>query len=177
MRRHVFNIVSVLSLLLCMGMVAMQVRSYRKLDSLFVLRDHWGVSLDSSDGTTTFVLIRAADWRLSRESGGNLGLAHELQVVDYRPDLPAPGAGRLGFGRRTMTISLEQGDLKPIAVVRTFAVPDWFICLLIAALPATCALKGGAGRVHPRQCLACGYDLTGNTSGVCPECGTPITPA
>ena len=23
-------------------------------------------------------------------------------------------------------------------------------------------------------CRACGYNLTGNTSGVCPECGTPI---
>jgi hypothetical protein len=23
-------------------------------------------------------------------------------------------------------------------------------------------------------CLACGYDLTGNASGVCPECGTPL---
>lgn len=26
---------------------------------------------------------------------------------------------------------------------------------------------------HPR-CTTCRYDLTGNTSGVCPECGTPI---
>ena len=25
------------------------------------------------------------------------------------------------------------------------------------------------------DCLACGYDLTGNTSGVCPECGTAVT--
>jgi hypothetical protein len=24
-------------------------------------------------------------------------------------------------------------------------------------------------------CRDCGYDLTGNTSGVCPECGTPTT--
>ncbi|GMU20560.1 MAG: hypothetical protein AMXMBFR13_06570 [Phycisphaerae bacterium] len=24
-------------------------------------------------------------------------------------------------------------------------------------------------------CWTCGYDLTGNLSGVCPECGTPIT--
>jgi rubrerythrin len=24
-------------------------------------------------------------------------------------------------------------------------------------------------------CTACGYNLTGNTSGVCPECGTPST--
>jgi len=25
-------------------------------------------------------------------------------------------------------------------------------------------------------CVRCGYDLTGNVSGVCPECGTPIEP-
>jgi hypothetical protein len=27
----------------------------------------------------------------------------------------------------------------------------------------------------PNECLKCRYDLTGNESGVCPECGTPIT--
>jgi hypothetical protein len=26
-------------------------------------------------------------------------------------------------------------------------------------------------------CLSCGYNLTANTSGVCPECGTPTTAA
>jgi hypothetical protein len=26
----------------------------------------------------------------------------------------------------------------------------------------------------PGYCRECGYDLTGNVSGVCPECGTPI---
>ncbi|MCG3137381.1 MAG: hypothetical protein HJJLKODD_01225 [Phycisphaerae bacterium] len=25
---------------------------------------------------------------------------------------------------------------------------------------------------EPTQCLTCGYDLTGNASGRCPECGT-----
>ena len=30
---------------------------------------------------------------------------------------------------------------------------------------------------RPDQCAACGYDLTGNVSGVCPECGTPVQPA
>ncbi len=24
------------------------------------------------------------------------------------------------------------------------------------------------------QCASCAYDLTGNASGVCPECGTPV---
>jgi hypothetical protein len=29
---------------------------------------------------------------------------------------------------------------------------------------------------RPPQCLACGYNLTGNLSGVCPECGTVTQP-
>ncbi len=28
-------------------------------------------------------------------------------------------------------------------------------------------------KLDPRLCGNCGYDLTGNTSGRCPECGTP----
>ncbi len=31
--------------------------------------------------------------------------------------------------------------------------------------------KEGRGRYH-NQCQQCGYLLTGNVSGVCPECGT-----
>ncbi|MBN2562782.1 MAG: hypothetical protein JXQ75_17805 [Phycisphaerae bacterium] len=29
-------------------------------------------------------------------------------------------------------------------------------------------------RIPAGHCRECGYDLTGNTSGICPECGTPI---
>ncbi len=28
--------------------------------------------------------------------------------------------------------------------------------------------------VNPQECRACGYDLTGNISGICPECGTSV---
>jgi hypothetical protein len=28
--------------------------------------------------------------------------------------------------------------------------------------------------IDPNRCFECGYDLTGNVSGVCPECGTPV---
>jgi len=31
-----------------------------------------------------------------------------------------------------------------------------------------------ARRIESGHCKKCGYDLTGNVSGVCPECGTPI---
>ena len=30
--------------------------------------------------------------------------------------------------------------------------------------------------LNPNLCKTCGYDLTGNISGVCPECGTPLPP-
>jgi Flp pilus assembly protein TadB len=33
-----------------------------------------------------------------------------------------------------------------------------------------------ADRLKSGRCLACGYSLRGNTSGVCPECGTPVRP-
>lgn len=30
-------------------------------------------------------------------------------------------------------------------------------------------------RKSPQECTTCGYDLTGNVSGRCPECGSPAT--
>ena len=30
-------------------------------------------------------------------------------------------------------------------------------------------------RPKPGHCLGCGYDLTGNQSGLCPECGTSVS--
>ena len=29
-------------------------------------------------------------------------------------------------------------------------------------------------RPSPGDCQSCGYNLTGNVSGICPECGTPV---
>jgi hypothetical protein len=36
-------------------------------------------------------------------------------------------------------------------------------------------LLRGHRRLRRGCCPACGYDLTGNTSGTCPECGTAVT--
>ena len=36
-------------------------------------------------------------------------------------------------------------------------------------LPARQARTGGA-----KRCTSCRYDLTGNVTGICPECGTPV---
>ena len=51
--------------------------------------------------------------------------------------------------------------------------------LLVAGILGFCpaiSLFRGPVRRHRRRrrglCLKCGYNLTGNTTGVCPECGT-----
>ena len=46
--------------------------------------------------------------------------------------------------------------------------------LLLLTLIGTGLLWRLDHRFPPGYCQDCGYDLTGNTSGVCPECGTPI---
>jgi len=62
-------------------------------------------------------------------------------------------------------------DVPSVVGIRVMEVPDWFITT-ISALPAAWigfrALRRGKLQ---RACPACGYDLTGNVSGVCPECG------
>ena len=50
--------------------------------------------------------------------------------------------------------------------------PIWII-LIIIALPT--AYLFYRDRRYPRgHCQGCGYDLTGNVSGVCPECGRAV---
>jgi hypothetical protein len=54
-------------------------------------------------------------------------------------------------------------------------VPLPALFLLTALLPGV-ALRQviRKRRLIKTGCRSCGYDLTGNTSGVCPECGKPI---
>ena len=48
-----------------------------------------------------------------------------------------------------------------------------WIGFVIAAF-ATAILWRGDRRIPLGHCPHCGYDLTGNESGVCPECATPV---
>ena len=52
-----------------------------------------------------------------------------------------------------------------------------FNALLVWNILARERLQKRLQRLLEGRCPTCGYDLTGNISGVCPECGTPIKPA
>jgi hypothetical protein len=56
------------------------------------------------------------------------------------------------------------------------AVPYWLLAV-VAALPAVFRARAAIRRRHRSfrgRCRECGYDLSGNVSGVCPECGTVV---
>jgi hypothetical protein len=54
-------------------------------------------------------------------------------------------------------------------------VPCWSLVILFGILPSLWVSKNRKRRNrNTAECLACGYNLTGNSSGVCPECGHEI---
>ena len=58
-----------------------------------------------------------------------------------------------------------------------FSAPHWFISLLLLTYPAIALIRGPLRRRRRRKrglCLTCGYNLTGNTSRVCPECAAKV---
>ncbi len=62
---------------------------------------------------------------------------------------------------------------------RTYVLsfPTWAPFVLFAAYPTIAFIRGPLRRHRRRRkglCVACGYNLTGNVSGVCSECGTKI---
>ncbi len=81
------------------------------------------------------------------------------------------GIGRK-FASQTFDRWLLHYDLQ--GATKTFVVPLWIPLLL--AVVTTGVLSWRRYRLVNRagHCVSCGYDLTGNTSGVCPECGVEI---
>jgi hypothetical protein len=93
------------------------------------------------------------------------------------------------FGRRCMTEETPppyghpeelEGPPAPKTFVRvSVRFPLWPLPLLFAIYPTIVLIRGPLRRRRRRKrglCIRCGYDLTGNVSGVCPECATPAAP-
>ena len=63
------------------------------------------------------------------------------------------------------------------SLVLGLRMPCWAAFVLLAAYPTIAFIRGPLRRWRRRRrglCLKCGYDLRGNESGVCPECGEAL---
>lgn len=77
-----------------------------------------------------------------------------------------------GFGWSRLVMPYQGGRV----LNRSLLMPAWAPVVLFAAYPTIAFIRGPLRRWRRRRtgrCIRCGYDLTGNASGRCPECGQP----
>ena len=198
MRRRLFSIASAVSLLLCVATVALWERSYFTADILMVgLTPKWELACCSIDGRVNFCLGLLTE--ISR--GQRIRLASTSFPIPPESDSDGPVPGFFDhFGE---SVYFEDGRMWgqseyhgfPILIFRAippnwlFTTPptpkiktwfisprDWQLVLVLVILPALSLARflRTRARIAKGNCLTCGYNLTANTSGVCPECGTPV---
>jgi hypothetical protein len=183
MRRKPFNFASALSLLLCVATVVMWFRSYSGGD-VFSKIGPRGLEITSDRGWVWLWFYRgfpeSLPWRWL--SGGNSQRYWALQAYEYSGEagrVSHYGIIRAGKGVTYYRQTAAPQGPQTAAWWIVGSVPHWLIALLTAVVPALW-LRIAYQRARVRQqmrhghCLTCGYDLTGNVSGRCPECGTAV---
>lgn len=118
-------------------------------------------------------------WRVSdhghrateaRIGGGAMAVVRLDYLLAHRGSLDASLSGP-----RAITAAVTHGETE------LFRVPLLVLSALLATYPAIALVRGPLRRCYRRRyrrrhglCIRCGYNLTGNVSGVCTECGTEI---
>ena len=98
------------------------------------------------------------------------GGASSREVFAFPDDAMAAALRNLTHFRFRWRASLYPTEFHTSAV----AMPFWVPFALFTAYPAIAFVRGPVRRWRRRRkgwCINCAYDLTGNVSGVCPECG------
>jgi hypothetical protein len=104
-------------------------------------------------------------------------LAGGVLFISHFPVDPQPGStdqvGRNVYKRRSWQPlwRCRAGTGRWGSLSFQFVSISLWIPFLIVASPTTILLLRRGRPNPPGHCSTCGYDLTGNTSGVCPECG------
>ena len=192
MRRKLFNSFAAVSLVLFLATLTLWVRSFSVLENVAYARAGGAaVVVRSSRGVIYFDRRSHWDYQLGWSWGRRL-MGKGEQPFRWIYQTPSENVTVLGLGTIWGTVRTWPGNRYPnVPTPRnlqdprwetdqyaTICVPCWFAafcfalspaCWLLSQYPITAAQKRRRG-----LCGRCSYNLTGNTSGVCPECGTSI---
>jgi hypothetical protein len=72
---------------------------------------------------------------------------------------------------------MQDGNFCQNHLLVKLYLPLWIPLAVFAAYPTLALIQAPVRRwrrYRKGRCLNCGYDLTGNVSGVCPECGIEV---
>ena len=177
MKRRLLNLLSLLSLLLCVATIVLWVRSCWVWDQISWQGqrgfDVLVIEMFSDSGAADFVINTvkfpadlpgtAAEWMGPRYwSPGWHGATDQ-----------ATGEWRTGLWPKWDSMSDPGGRGLTAREYRSLLVPYWLPTVLAAVLPACRAPRLIRNRRRRRQhrCVQCGYDLRA-TPDRCPECGS-----
>ena len=170
MTRRTLNLLTLASLLLCVAAVALWVRSYWVSD--WVGRVNYTPGIDSENHHVYLWTNRGT---ASLVGGGDP--AENFSNVRWVRRRWGAGDGALGRdGPRWLRAigigwdherRLETGETTWGAHVRLAWPASLFGLTALLLAPR----RRATGRKREGLCPRCGYDLTGNVSGTCPECG------
>lgn len=140
------------------------------------------ITIDSSVGAgCESISISVASGAISAHHLSGPGLGPSLYYAGIRQRPRSMESIRFGLWPR---VRCYQDDRPPLpsnaswrTVIRRYdclvSIPIWMLFLASSFMSWLCYFR--ARPIQPReQCRNCEYDLTGNTSGVCPECGTRV---
>jgi hypothetical protein len=167
MTRRLLNLLTFLSLLLCVAVCVLWVRSYLTWDLYHVrTRGQWfHVSWAAGN-------LKAGTWRAAEHDPPG--------IPGYERQDPAAARDLLRHYRQTARYRLNALGFEYMALGaekpwshRIVVVPMWSVAAVTAAAPAWWlrARRRRRNRTTAGLCPSCGYDLRA-TPGRCPECGT-----
>jgi len=188
MLRRLVALLSVLSLLLWVATAVLWARSWRIYDRCEV-----GFATQTRWPSRGYLLGVESSGRRLRVTA-TFYADHEETPLDDRDDIPRwlfrasqshdtqypleLDHGDRGDLRRRGYASESQTMYGPRSIIAwtTLILPHWFVVIVTLPLPLLYASRIVHRRLPrcPGLCRSCGYDLQGNVSGICPECGTPI---
>lgn len=143
---------------------------------LFVATALFARSLNAFDGVTVVPWHGVAV--SANNDAGYIKMGWSAGLTSLDPGVHAEvgrmrAAGSPMFGRFNWRYLCRAGRGDPGQYYVSAQLP-YPALLLILLLLAARSVRAFWNRARPRVCVACGYDLTGNSSGVCPECGSDV---
>jgi hypothetical protein len=180
--RRLLSLLTALSLMLCVAVVALWVRSYRVGDHWKRVQPEVDHRVESCSGQIAWTEFYFGSidrsfleppefgvWRYQRDTSPLPPLGERLRGISPTPD------GWFNHGGFVVGLALGEGDDPSRLPSRVVAIPYWSLASVFAAAPALVGARIIRRRQHQWRsraglCPVCGYDLRA-TPGRCPECG------
>ncbi len=181
MKQRMFRLAAMVSLIVCMLVAVLWVRSHHPVLDSIAWRGGSTLMVQSKAGRLWLQRWQGADPVPTRPSRGNLAWAlRGTTDPPYRPDAPIEvfytpppisRANGFGFGWVVSDWAFASPDGRPLGILKMLAVPHWMLFITTVLLPAGQALAWATRRrrQHKGLCAVCGYDLRA-TPERCPEC-------